>query len=163
MEGKYQQVFWKLPCHRILVEPLDQVKINIDVYTLEYSVTGLGMNGRKPTCISVTLTGDNNDLTHNHDGIMFFSITLWYNKTLWKQLSINSVVDELSTIWEFVYSSRLITKYIFSDLTMIYISYDGETFILQIVILKRNLTARLSNSAYYNAGKSAISLCITFL
>ena len=34
------------------------------MYTEGYSVMGLGMNGRKPACISVTLTEDNNDLTN---------------------------------------------------------------------------------------------------
>ena len=38
--------------------------------------------------------------------------------------------------------ARLITKYTFRDLAMIYVSYDEETFILRIVILKRNLTTR---------------------
>ena len=34
--------------------------------------------------------------------------------------------------------ARLITKYTFSDLAMIYISYDGDTFIIRL--LKGNLT-----------------------
>ena len=37
--------------------------------------------------------------------------------------------------------ARLITKHTFGDPAMIYISYDGETVILRIVILKLNLTA----------------------
>ena len=44
--------------------------------------------------------------------------------------------------------ARLISIYTFNDLAMIYISYDGETFILRIVILKRNLTIRACYSAY---------------
>ena len=35
----------------------------------------LGMNGRKPPCLSVTLTEDDNDLTHISD-IMSLSPTL---------------------------------------------------------------------------------------
>ena len=38
-----------------------------------YSFMGLGMNGRKPTYISLTLDEENNDLTHTHDGIMCLS------------------------------------------------------------------------------------------
>ena len=38
--------------------------------------------------------------------------------------------------------ARLITKYTFSDLAMIYISYEEETLILRIVILKRRLTTQ---------------------
>ena len=44
--------------------------------------------------------------------------------------------------------ARLISIYTFNDLAMIYISYDRETFILRIVILKRNLTIRACYSAY---------------
>ena len=34
---------------------------------------GLGMNGRKPTYISVTLDEDSSDVTHTHDGMMCVS------------------------------------------------------------------------------------------
>ena len=58
---------------------------NIDVYTVEYLVMGFGMNGRKPTCISATLTEDNNDITHTYDGTMFLSPTLWCNVRFWSK------------------------------------------------------------------------------
>ena len=68
-----------------------------------YSFMGLGMNGRKPTYISLTLDEENNDLTHTHDGIMCLSPSVWCKEMLWKQLSSNSEVDELSAIWGFMY------------------------------------------------------------
>ena len=55
------------------------------------------------------------------------------------------------------------TKYTFSDLAVIYINYYGETFILRIVILKRNLTTRAYYGPYKNAEKSTNSLCAIFL
>ena len=54
------------------------------MYTVEYLGMGLGMNGRKPTCVSVTLAEDNNDLTHTHDGIMSLSLIFGCNETLRK-------------------------------------------------------------------------------
>ena len=53
-------------------------------------------------------------------------------KTWWKEYSI---ATEKHGHHE---KARLITKYTFSDLAMIYISYDGDTFIIRL--LKGNLT-----------------------
>ena len=72
---------------RILKRPLSQnigrapwsscfaifTKFNIDVYTVEYSVMDLRMNGRKLTCIFAILAENNIDLPHAHDGIMSLS------------------------------------------------------------------------------------------
>ena len=108
----------RLTSTRILKTPLSQnigraywsscfrifKRFNIDVYVAEYySFMGLGMNGRKPTYISVTLDEDSNDVTHTHDGMMCVSSSVWCKELLWKQLSSNSVVDELSAIWGFTY------------------------------------------------------------
>ena len=59
--------------------------------------------------------------------------------------------------------ARLITKYSFSDLTITNIRYDGKTFILQIVNLKKTLTTRACYSAYYSADTSTDVLYSTFL
>ena len=80
----------------MLVERLDQTICNLRkiVYTVEHSVMALRMIGRKPAWVSATLAKDNNDLTNTYAGIIFWSYSLWYNETLWKQLSTNSAADE---------------------------------------------------------------------
>ena len=56
--------------------------------------------------------------------------------------------------------ARLSNKYSFNDLANNI--YDEETFILRIVILKRNLTTRVCYSAYHSPDKSASFLYTTF-
>ena len=70
------------------------------------------MNGRKPTCFCITLTEDNNDLTHTHDGKMTLSPTPWCYETLRKQLSINSVVDECTLKTEILVIELTISWYL---------------------------------------------------
>ena len=54
-------------------------KFTIDVYIVEYSVTGVGIKRRKSTCISGTLANDNNARIPVHDGIMsmYFLFIKW--------------------------------------------------------------------------------------
>ena len=92
------------------------------------------MNGRKPTCFSLALVEDKIDLPDTLDGMMFLPPDLWYNETLWKQLSINFVVDELSAIWGFVYSSQPTKNVVYrGSLLVIMKAYYPLTFKFLII------------------------------